>query len=60
MPNGRKGRGGDAWRYLPRPTVADRKRSDEMIANRLTAVTAAAAFIGIPALCAAIWQAVVF
>lgn len=43
---------------LPRPTVADLEKSDKRIADGLSAVTAAALSLGVPALCAAVYQAV--
>lgn len=43
---------------LPRPTVADLEKSDKMIADGLLAVAGAAMFLGAPALCAAVYQAV--
>ena len=43
---------------LPRPTVADRMAAYKRIADGLAAVTLAALFLGIPALCGIAYQAV--
>lgn len=43
---------------LPRPAVSDLRKSDKRIADGLAAVTAAALLLGLPALCAAVYQAV--
>ena len=43
---------------LPRPTVADRVAADKRIADGLAAVTLAALFLGLPALCGIAYQAV--
>lgn len=43
---------------LPRPTVADRIAADEIVADTALGVALAAAFLGLPALCGLIYQAV--
>lgn len=43
---------------LPRPKVADLEKSDKRIADGLAAVTLAALFLGLPALCGIAYQAV--
>lgn len=44
---------------LPRPTVADLERSDRIVADTALGAALAAAFLGLPALCALVYQAVV-
>lgn len=43
---------------LPRPTVADLERSDRIVADTSLGAAVAAMFLGVPALCAAVYQAV--
>ncbi|WP_217968681.1 hypothetical protein [Adlercreutzia caecimuris] len=44
---------------LPRPTVADREAADKIVADAALGVALAAASLGLPALCALVYQAVI-
>lgn len=51
-----KGRAAEPASTMRRDTVADRRRSDAMVADAAEAVALAVAFIAVPALAAFVWQ----
>ena len=59
MPTERRGRGPKDWRLRPRPTVSDRERSDEIVADYVLAMLALAVCMGVPNLAALIYQAAI-
>ena len=56
MPPKGVGRGAD-WSRRPRPTVADRERSDEIISDCALGILALALCLGVPNLAAALYMA---
>ena len=54
MPPARGERRDSSWQSARRPTVADRERSDEIVADIALAVTALALCLGVPNLAAAL------
>lgn len=57
MPPARGERRDSSWRSARRPTVADRERSDEIVADIALAVTALGLCLGVPDLAAALYMA---
>ena len=57
MPPKRGERRDSSWRSARRPTVADRERSDEIVADIALAVTALGLCFGVPDLAAALYMA---
>ncbi|MEY8461003.1 hypothetical protein AALA69_07740 [Eggerthellaceae bacterium 24-137] len=58
MPETKKGARLECLAGLPRPTVADRMAADRIVADAVLGALLAAALLGVPALCAAAYQAV--
>lgn len=57
MPPARGERRDSSWQSARRPTVADRERSDEIVADIALAVTALALCLGVPNLAALLHMA---
>ncbi|MCR2036156.1 hypothetical protein [Adlercreutzia mucosicola] len=59
MPRTRKEARLECLAGLPRPTVSDREAADKIVADAALGSALAAAFLGLPALCGLVYQAVV-